>query len=596
MVALGFDNFVHFYNNEIYACKLTHWSLPNMKCNYKGAIQEADALIEQYGDEDGLRYAIKYNDDFPESQLVKCFESKLGRFRSEFLKKLRKRDCVKFTEDIIKTKIQSLKNPNGTFKLEPYRGYQWNTEYLFMYEDGMPCDDKSEECKIENPYENSEKDANAFNRRTHEVELFYQITEYAEHFASTEEKDKTLLEHLKQLPAEDKFIFTFKHEDTTIGHVIAKKGLLKCTEYILKKAEPSIFGTVDKEGNTILLSFIRSTFARENEKLKLLILVNETESKSIYIKNSSGYDILYIAVMLHYVSILEYLVEYARFDFENSMYEIENSKDATLLFVSCSILPWVTDDAFKIVKILLAQNVNPNYFDSNTADIFEYYFTVNPPLLKYKILKELCFYRYINKWGIDNLIEDFTDILKYPIKQLEYTRKLLSWHEAEIPENTNLRYEKEYEEKTNIFFRTLEYSQQEFKTVVTELIKVLKECKLIIERGGKKNSQLNMNVKKTKKLIKNNVKEIVLRATAAERVPEKYKEIDSFIKSVGARFTADEKKGYREKGITVLRNTNRNAVERYRELEALYNEIEEEAAKRMKGGRRKRFQKTKKNR
>jgi hypothetical protein len=85
--------------------------------------------------------------------------------------------------------------------------------------------------------------------------------------------------------------------------------------------------------------------------------------------------------------------------------------------------------------------------------------------------------------------------------------------------------------------------------------------------------------------LTNNLKRVTRKLTAPEKIPSKYSEIDAYIKTVGAKFTKEEKKAFREEGIKVIQNKNTNALERLQKLENLLTNIQEEAIKRSAGGK-----------
>ena len=117
------------------------------------------------------------------------------------------------------------------------------------------------------------------------------------------------------------------------------------------------------------------------------------------------------------------------------------------------------------------------------------------------------------------------------------------------------------------------------KKFLRETIEILKECKKI------KGKNMSKNAERVGKQAKENIRRFTYRINVNEKLGRYYKEIDEYIKSVGAKLSADEKKEYRQRGIAFLRNTSQNAAERLEQMELLKNEIEEEAGKRMRGGR-----------
>lgn len=582
-VVMGFEDLVHIYDNTIYACKLRHVSLPDMRCAYDGAEEDYKKLLGDSSNDYDLEMAT-YQSLNP---LVQCCESKLNRFRSRFLENLRRRDCVHYTRENLIQKMRALLNEDGSIN----RDMLFSPEgYIFSSGDGTPCT-TPENCVIRDPYESSIKKAEEFNQRSTIFNLFETFKRFAEEKQFDKDKDDFLLKQLQNLRPEEKSVVKYDQNGLTLLHIFAFYGYTKCLDYLLKKFDDLPIEYIDDEtGNYFFEDLISNEHNSEEEKLYFIIKLNE-KYPDLFVNTSTPTrkDVLYLSVVFQYTSIVRYLGDQTNFDFMNKKGGLEKGDMGNLLFVAGKVYPLTGDHNYKLIKILFAKGLDPNELTEKRYDFLEYYFNTNLPIINPKILREFCNYRYDNIKSVDRWIEKWNSMLKNPVDQIKFKDEILKYYESlTIDRIKGQEISRVHDELSD----TVDSVVANLGVVLKNTIKLLEECKKIILKGGKTNKQLNVNHNKTVKQIQNNLQRVTRKVLAPEKIPGKYKEIDEYIKKVGAKFTKEEKRVYREKGVALLQNKNTNALERLQKLENLLTEIEEEAKKRTSGG--KRFNRTRK--
>jgi hypothetical protein len=581
-VVMGFEDLVHIYNSEIYSCKLSHSSLPNMTCAYDSVEEDYKELVKIYGDRNAKSlndYNVSQARHNDTNNLVQCCKAKLDRFRNTFLENFRKRKCVKHTKAKLLEKMRAILKADGTFDREKLIDPSF---YTFRSADGVSCDTPSEDCEIAHPYGPSVNVAKRYNEMSSLLKLFDQFKNIAYAEKDTEEKDKETLKMLQGLKQTEMGILKYKDEDGTLLHVLARGGCATSILYLLKRKTDFDLFALNEEGDAFIEELSKSKFTAEEGLLRVLIKVLELEPDYFVGQSPERYDVLYHAVQKQMVSVVQYLAQYTTIDFAAKIFP--DFYNYNLLFVSYRNLPWTTEKAYKLVKLLLAKGANPNHIADDDYDLLKDYFKIHPPLVREKILKELCYYGYSNVESIDDGISLFSKILNSPSEQIRYKQEILEEiKEWEENEHNQLKIQhqmfEEYNEVREVFLANF---TQSMKTT----IKSLEECKKIIERGGKKNSYRVHNKAKTLKTTKQNINNITRRLVAPDKIPIAYQNVNEYIKKVGAKFTKDEKKAYRNRGISVLQNKNTNVLERLQTLEDLLKEIMEESGKRGTGGRR----------
>lgn len=581
-VVMAFEDLVHIYNFEIYGCKQSHVSIQNMLCQYDGVEGNYKKLVEIYGQEGEElldEYDLHRATHDTENKLVQCCYAKIDRFRSIFLKKLRERGCAKFTKDRLQAKMGALLKEDGSLDRDKIEN---PASFIFSYGDGIECN--TADCVISNPYEASEEIAKSFNDRSELNSLYSEFKTIGETKGPIKENDANALKLLKSLSESKKKIFTYIGMDGSLLNLLAYNGCVASVEYVLKQKVNIPLYHQDSWGNTFLDSLISSGNTAEESCYKIITKVLEKEpdyfTKIIHTKCST----LSVATKIGFYSVVELLSEKTTEDFTTC----ENYTNGNLLFVSCKYIPWTTEKSYKLVKLLLAKGVDPNYKLDSGEDILTMYVKIHTPLVKEKIFRELCHYGYSNLNAINKLIEDYSKILISPREEISY-KEYLANHYNNLPsvENwTELHLGDEWKASYEEIHDNYELFMQTFKPSIQNFIRLLEDCKRIINKGGKKAHQLNFNKKRTLKNVKQNVNNITRRVLAVDKIPIAYQDIDEYIKKVGAKFTKDEKKAYRERGIQILQNKNGNAMERLQTLEGILKEIMEEAAKRSAGGKR----------
>ena len=582
-VVMAFEDLVHIYMDEIYACKLSHVSLPNMSCTYDDRDKDYNQLVEDFGSPGATElndYNVsqaKYDQSNP---LVDCCRAKLDRFRSIFLENFRKRQCVKFTKEKILEKMRKFMKGDGSFDRDILEN---PASYTFSSTDGISCADPEGSCKIINPYKHAENVARNFNQKSILFTLFQKFKDVAYAQKPGAEKDKETLTMLQSLKQTEMGIFKYADGDGTLLHVLSMGGCVESLLYILKRKITLPLDSLNESNNSFIEELMSSEFVKEEGCLRVLIKLLELEPEFFTDQSPDRIGVLFNAVARQFLSIVQYLSEHTTLDFSKSIYPDFNNYN--LINISYQYIPWTTEQSYKLVKLLLVKGVEPNHIADNNSDIFSDYFGKQPPIVKEKILKELCYYGYSNKYSVDNGIQFFSGLLQKPLSEIRYKeelRKEINDFEEKHPEETDEAYLKSFQEYVDARELTLE----NFKPVVQNAIRLLEECKTIINRGGKKEAQLAVNKVRTLKQTKQNVQNTTRRLLAPDKITTAYQNVNTYIKSVGAKFSKNEKKTYRNRGISVLQNKNTNALERLQTLENLLKEIMEESGKRTKGGRR----------
>jgi hypothetical protein len=592
-VVMAFEDLVHIYDFEIYGCKQSHVSIQNMSCEYDGVKEDYKELVDRYG-----RRNQELLDDYDlhrashdaTNKLVECCNAKINRFRSIFLKKLRERGCAKFTKDRLQAKMAALLKEDGSLDRDKIEN---PASYIFSYADGLECN--TEDCAISNPYEGSEERAKIFNDRSELFRLYEEIQNLSENNGPIKENDAEVLKKLKSLSESKKKIFTYIGLNGSLLCVLAWNGCVESVEYILKQKIDLPLYSKDRWQGTFVDNLLKSGNTSEENCYRIIVKILEKYPDFFTNDNSPICSVLAHACEIGFYSIIQLLSYKISEDFA---YCVHLDNNYNLLFSTFRILPWSTEKAYKIVKLLLAKGANPNHKLNEEDDIFTYYFKQHVPLVKEKILRELCNYGYSNINAINALIEEYSKILTSPRAEIAYKDTLIKYvHKLPSVENWNSNnlgdeFKSSYEE----VHTTYELFLQSFRPSIQNLLRLLEDCKRIINKGGKKNYQLNFNKKKTLKNVKQNVNNITRRVLAPDKIHIAYQDIDEYIKKVGAKFTKEEKKAYRDRGIKIIQNKNQNAVERLQTLESILKEIMEEAEKRMKGGKRYRVTHKKKKR
>ncbi len=582
-VVMAFEDLVHIYDFEIYGCKQSHVSIQNMSCEYDGVKEDYKELVDRYGQrnqellDDYDLHRASYD---ATNKLVECCNAKIKRFRSIFLKKLRERGCAKFTKDRLQAKMAALLKEDGSLDRDKIEN---PASYIFSYADGLECN--TEDCAISNPYEGSEEIAKSFNDRSELFMLYEEIKSLGEKVGPIKENDAAILKLLKSLSESKKKIFTYIGNDGSLLCVLAWNGCVQSLEYVLKQKVDLPLKKVDRWGLTFIENLLKSGNTSEENCYRIVVKTLEKDSDFFTNTNPPLCSIVGHACEIGFYSIIELIAEKVSEPFKVCISEDSN---VNLLYSTFRFLPWTTEKAYKTVKLLLAKGVDPNHKVTEEDDILTFYFKEHIPLVNGKILRELCNYGYSNLNAINQLIEEYSKILTSPRAEIVYKETLMN-NLQRLPSiehwNTNDlgdEWKPIYEEVNT----TYELFLQTFKPSIQNFLRLLEDCKKIINKGGKKNYQLKFNKEKTLKNTKRNVNNITRRVLAVDKIPIAYQDIDEYIKKVGAKFTKEEKKGYRERGIQIIQNKNGNAMERLQTLEGILKEIMEEAAKRSSGGKR----------
>lgn len=591
---VAFHDLIHIYDNKIYGCGLNHKSLPNMACDYDGVEADYEELIKKYGEDYTNIRRATYDTT---NKLVDCCKKKLDRFSSIFLKGLRKRNCVEFTMDKLEEKMRGLLKEDGTLNREKLENPE---NYILYSKDGISCANE-EDCEINDPFEASVKNADEYNMRSSLLNLYQTFVKDIEDKKDDDDKEKVLLERLQALRPEEKGIVNYKQDGRTILHMFAWYGYPRCLEYLIKKFDVLPIEVIDNQtGNLFIEDFISNDYNSEEDKLRVLIKFHEKFPHLLNTDTPGRLDTLFYAVQAHYLSIITYLSEYTRIKFYRKIYNIGKFTNATLLFAACDGTFLVDETSYNIIKLLLTKKVDPNGNAVDTdynspINILEFYFLKNLPMINSKILNEFCKYGYNNIATINDIINEINNLLKGDAKVIKFKEYWLDYYYKY--HNNSKNYPPEKDRIDTKVHTLVDAILGNLPSVLKKTRKMLEDCKKIIYKGKKTNAQLNINRNRTQKQLKNNLNQLTRKLFAHEEIPLKYQEIDNYIKTVGVKFTPDEKKKFRAEGIAIVQNKTGNALERLEKLENLYTEIKEEVVKRSQGGKGgKRFNITRKKR
>lgn len=592
---MAFNDLIHIYDSKIYGCEVSHKSVPNMMCDYDGSEKDYEKLAKEFSrnntgilNEYEAQQALNQHDN----ELVKCCKTKLNRFSSVFLKNLRKRNCVEFTMEHLESKMRNLLKEDGSIDHEKL---ETRENYIFNLKDGISCREDGG-CDISNPYEVSVKNAEAYNQRSSILNLYQTFIKFIEDKKDDADKEDVLLKQLQQLRPEEKPVVNYQQNGRTLLHMFAHYGYPRCLEYLIKKIDTLPLQVIDEDtGNIFLEELMLNGYNSEEEKLGVIIKVHEKYPELLDTDIPGRIDVTFIASSLHYVSILTFMIEKAKQILSTKKYTIGYNtsayNNANLLFVACDNNFLVNKASYDIIKLLLGNGVDPNEGAIDTkgrnVDILDFYFEKNIAIISPKVIKEFCNYGYNHVFSIDSLVEDFNLLLKGGQKLIDYKQYWIQYYKKF--ESNSIDKPRETERLDSEILDLVDAVLLNLPAILRRNINTLEEAKKIISSKGKKtNKQIAANVARTHKRLRNNLNRVTRKISAPEKIPIKYEDIDKYIKSVGTKFTKEEKKAYREEGISVIQNKNTNALERLQKLENLLTTIQEEAAKRSAGGKRNR--------
>jgi hypothetical protein len=587
VVVMAFEDLVHIWNYEIYACKDSHVAIQNMACNYDKVEDDYKELVNYIhpGASTIDDVDVQLLSTHLPNKLVKCCHAKIDRFQSIFLKKLRERHCVKFPKDKVQAKMAALLNEDGSINKEIL--VDINT-YVFRYEDGEPC---NQGCHIPNPYDHQEPIAQSFDAASELYTLYEKFNVYTKTYGPKDMIDEMILKQLKSIPENKKKVFQINGEHGTILNMCAWYGHIKSLEYMLNLKMDLPFHVEDENGNTFLESIVLYGFASEEDCYKIIYKMLQKEPTFFDNDAPERFGVLFRAVENGFYSIIQLLAEKTTIDFSKCFYP--QRENINLLFAASRYLCWTSENAYKIVKLLLVKGVDPNHTKEDGNDALEFYLQFYPPTILRKLLKDLCYYGYSRTHTLNKIIEYFSSLSSKPVEELRYKQNLIEEIEnaekliknQELDKNLLPLYE-DYIETIQLFLYNPKYA-------INQFIESLEICKAIIAKGGMKNTRLAANKSRTLKTIKNNVNRNTRKVSAPEKVMNTFKNIDIFLRRNDVRFVIPnkEKKVYRDKALGVLKNENTNSIERLETMEGIYKELMEDFSKRPKpasaqGGRR----------
>jgi hypothetical protein len=192
----GFEDFMHFYDGDIYGCKDLLNKKINLECNYDNNKADVDKLLEGEKLPENLDIFDRSN------PIYKCCDAKLGRIYKTFVDDLYSRNTTKYT-------LEKLYEKFLPFAQTGDRSLLTQDYTTIKASDGVPCANP-DTCPISNPFTEQEKLAKEFNEKGTLYNLFQELLELLTTANSVEKAHEAFTKRIQNLKGNEKLIFNYK--------------------------------------------------------------------------------------------------------------------------------------------------------------------------------------------------------------------------------------------------------------------------------------------------------------------------------------------------------------------------------------------------
>jgi hypothetical protein len=192
----GFEDFMHFYNGEIYGCKGLLNKKIYIECNYDNNKIDVEALLE------GEKLPENIDTFDRSNPLYKCCNSKLERLYKIFVDDLYSRETTKYTLDKLYEKFLPFAQTGDRSLL--------TQEYTTIKDsDGVPCKNP-DTCPIANPFTTQEHIAKEFNEKALLYNLYDELISILTTAESPLKGHEKFMKRIQNLKGKERLIFNFR--------------------------------------------------------------------------------------------------------------------------------------------------------------------------------------------------------------------------------------------------------------------------------------------------------------------------------------------------------------------------------------------------